>query len=205
MRKTIAILLLLLSFASKAQNDKNYVDNLVSDFTKSLENRGIEDYFYMYEYCLGTIEMFKLADGSRCTSKGSYYEVYVFWIEENQAMIKKIDNCGLYFSLPLRNHKIVDFAKSNATELDVKVKKYEVENPENVPKQSSTVYACSKMFQFNIKNKTFGQTYNLYQLTNESKYKNINFDYNNNLKIVALEKLIKKEIQETESTFRRQF
>ena len=60
------------------------------------------------------------------------------------------------------------------------------------------------MFQFNINEKTFGQTYNLYQLTNESKYKNLNFEYNNNLKIVELEKLLNEEIRGMEPKFRRQ-
>ncbi len=92
MKKLLLFLFGIISAFSVAQNDKVYVDSLVSDFTKSLESRNIDEYFYMNKYCDGTTEMFKLEDGSMCISKGTYYEVYVFWKEENQPMIKKIDN-----------------------------------------------------------------------------------------------------------------
>jgi len=166
----------LLSIGLQAQHHKEHVDNLVSDFTKSLESRDIANYFYMYKYCNGKVEMFRLSNGTMCSSKGTYYEVYVFWREDNETLIKKIDNCGMFFSLPVVNDDILYFVKANVEQLKEKVKKYEVENPENVPVKQSEVHACSKMFKFNIENKSFGQTYNLYQLTNESKYKNLNFE-----------------------------
>lgn len=194
----------LMSIGLQAQHHKEYVDDLVSDFTKSLESRDIMNYFYMYKYCNGKVEMFRLSNGTMCSSKGTYYEVYVFWREDNETLIKKIDNCGMFFSLPVVNEDILNFVKANVEQLEEKVKKYEVENPENVPVKQSEVHACSKMFQFNIENKSFGQTYNLYQLTNESKYKNLNFEYNNNLKIVELEKIINKEVNDMGSKFRRQ-
>ncbi len=196
----------IVSAISVAQNDKAYVEELVSEFTKSLESRAIDDYFYRYKYCNGTIEMFTLEEGKMCVSKGTYYEVYVFWKERNQPMIKKIDNCGLYFSLPLWNSKILEFVELMRQPLGKRVvKKYEVENPENVPVQSSKVHPCFRSFQFKNENNSFGQTYNLYDLTNESKYENLNFEYNNDLEIIALEKVIESTLSEMESKFRRQF
>ncbi len=159
---------------------------------------------YMYEYCNGSIEMFRLSDGSTCSSKGTYYKAYVFWNEDNETVVKKIDNCGLFYSLPIINQEILNFISTNIQQLQEKVKKYEVETPENKPTKQSTIHACYKMFQFNVDNKSFGQTYNLYQLTNDSKFKNLNFEYNSNLKIVELEKLLNKEIQGMEPKFRRQ-
>lgn len=206
MKKILLIVLGLFLTGGFAQNDKAYVDSLVSEFTKSLESRDIDDYFYMYNYCNGRTEMFKLEDGNMCISKGTYYEVYVFWNEEKESMIKKIDNCGLYFSLPLWDFKIIEFVElmRQALEKGV-VKKYEVENPENVPIQSAEVHPCIRSFKFRNENNSFGQTYNLYDLTNESKYENLNFEYNNNLEIVALGKLIDNTLLEMESKFRRQF
>ncbi len=206
MKKLLLFLFGIISAFSVAQNDKVYVDSLVSDFTKSLESRNIDEYFYMNKYCDGTTEMFKLEDGSMCISKGTYYEVYVFWKEENQPMIKKIDNCGLYFSLPLRNSKILEFVNLMRQSLEKRVvKKYEVKNPENVPSQNAEVHPCFRNFQFRNENNSFGQTYNLYDLTNESKYENLNFEYNNDLEIIALEKEIESALSEMKSKFRRQF
>lgn len=196
----------IISSITIAQNDKAYVDDLVSEFTKSLENRGIDDSFYMQKYCNGTTTIFKLEDGSLCVSKGTYYEVFVFWKEGNQPMIKKIDNCGLYFSLPLATSETLEFANEHRKELsEGYVKKYEVKNPENIPVQSSKVHSCFRNFQFRIGNNSFGQTYKLYDLTNESKYENLNFEYNNSLEIVALEKVIESTLLEMTLKFRRQF
>ncbi|PHS67890.1 MAG: hypothetical protein COB12_01340 [Flavobacterium sp.] len=196
----------IVNAVSVAQNDKDNVDELVSEFINSLESRAIGEYFSLKKYCLGTTEIFKLKDGSMCVSKGTYYQVFVFWKEEDQAMIKKIDNCGMYFSLPLSNTEVMDFLDINRKQLkEGVVKKYEVENPENVPAKSSKIHSCFREFQFNNENNSFGQSYNLYDLTNESKYKNINFESNNKLKIVALEKMLESLILQMESKFRRQF
>ncbi len=206
MKKILLLFFALSIFQTNAQNDKDAVDKLVSEFTQSLVNRGIDEYFYMYKYCNGTTEMFKLKDGSMCVSKGTYYEVFVFWKEENQAMIKKIDNCGMYFSLPLSNSEAIEFVDNNRKQLkEGIVKKYEVANPENVPSKSSKIHPCHRMFQFFNKTNSFGQSYNLYDLTNDSKYKNINFETNNKLKIVALESMIASAISEVNSNFKRQF
>lgn len=206
MKKLLLFLFGIVSAISVAQNDKARVDEMVLEFTKSLENRDVYEYFSLNKYCLGTTEMFQLEDGSMCVSKGTYYEVYIFWKEENQAMIKKIDNCGMYFSLPLSNSEAIEFIDNNSNKLkEEEVKKYEIENPENVPVKRSKVHSCFREFQFNNENNSFSQTYNLYDLTNESKFENINFESNNKLKIVTLEKMLENLISEMESIFRRQF
>jgi len=207
MKKTLLFLFFgIVSAMSIAQNDKAYVDDLVSEFTKSLENRDINNYFYMNKYCVGSTKMFQYEHGRMCVSKGTYYEVFIFWMEGEQAMIKKIDNCSMYFSLPLSSASVIDDVNSNTKKLEKGlVKTYAVKNPENIPVQSSKVHPCHRLFKFNMDDKTFGQMYNLYDLTNESKYENLNFDYNNNLEIVALEKKIEALISENESNFKRQF
>ncbi len=207
MKKLLLILFFgMVSVITLAQNDKSYVDGLVSEFTKSLENREITNYFYINKYCIGRTEMFQFEHGRMCVSKGTYYEVFVFWKEGDQAMIKKIDNCGLYFSMPLKNTSVLDYVNNNTKSLEKGlVKTYAVKNPENIPVQSSKVHPCHRLFQFNMDNTSFGQKYNLYDLTNESKYENLNFDYNNKLEIVALEKKIEEVISENDSKFKRQF
>jgi len=206
MKNLVWIVFAFISITGTAQNDKAAVDKMVSEFTKSLESRGIDEYFSLNKYCLGTTEMFKLKDGSMCVSKGTYYQVFIFWNENGRALIKKIDNCGMYFSLPLSNSEALEFVDHNRSQLkEGQVKKYEVENPENIPAKSSKVHSCFREFQFRNENNSFGQSYNLYDLTNESKFKNINFESNNKLKIVALEKMLESLISEMEPNFRRQF
>lgn len=197
---------LFIAFVSTAQNDKTHVEKLTADFTKSLQDRGIHKYFYLNKYCLGRTEMFTLKDGSMCISKGTYYEVYIFWKEDQQTMVKKIDNCGMYFSLALEDDSIFNFFGENAEAIKNEVvQPYAVANPENVPAQSSKIHPCHRLFQFHKKSKSYGQEYNLYDLTNESKYENINFESNNALKIVSLEKIISETLIVMEPKFRRQF
>lgn len=205
MKKIILFIFGIMTMLSVAQNDKAYVDSLVSDFTNSLNNNAVSDYFYMVKFCDGHMEMFTLKDGKTCMSKGTYYEVYVFWKEENKAMIKKIDNCGMFSSLSLSDGDLFDFAKNNSQQIqEGEVKKYAVKTPENVPKQRSEIHSCKRKFQFNLNSNSFKQEYNLYDLTNGSKYENLNYKSNNNLKIVELEKMTDAVITKMESKFRRQ-
>ena len=206
MKKLILIIFVFVSTITFAQNDKAYVEFLVSDFTSELKTNAVNDYFYMYKYCEGHIEMFTVKDGRMCTSKGTYYEVYVFWNEGDTGMLKKIDNCGVFESVSLDDASFIDFAKSNSKQLKKgEVKKYEVENPENVPTQRTEIHSCKRKFQFNMDNSSFGQAYNLYDLTNDSKYKNLNYTYNNDLKIVDLEKRATELISKVAAKFRRQY
>ena len=205
MKKFILIIFGIISTLSFAQNDKAYVESLISDFTSNLKNNAVNDYFYMYKFCEGHIEMFTVKDGRMCTSNGTYYEVYVFWKEEDQAMVKKIDNCGLFTSIALDDGALADFAKNNSKQLkNGKVKKYAVQNPENVPTQRTEIHSCKRIFQFNEANNSFGQEYNLYDLTNDSKYENLNYKSNNDLKVVELEKKIEDEVSKIAAKFRRE-
>lgn len=205
MKKLIFILFGIISTLSVAQNDKAYVASLVSDFTMNLKNEAVNDYFYMYKFCEGHIEMFTIENGRICTSKGTYYEVYVFWKEGDKAMVKKIDNCGLFNSLSLDDGDVLDFAKNNNKQLKKEeVKKYAVKNPENVPIQRTEIHSCKRKFQFNLDNNSFEKDFNLYDLTNESKYENLHYESNNSLKIVELEKKIDVIVSKIASKFRRE-
>ncbi len=107
-----------MSTLSVAQNDKAYVELLVSNFTSELESKGINTYFYRYEYCDGHMEMFTLNNGKTCMSKGAYYKVYVIWKKDDNAMIKKIDNCGTFNKLSLNNGNLTDFVGKNSKQLE---------------------------------------------------------------------------------------
>jgi hypothetical protein len=190
-----------------AQNDEAYVDSLVTEFTKSLENRGINTYFTAKRYCLGQIEMFQVENGRMCSSRGTYFEVFVLWKEEDgAAMIKKIDNCGLFFTLPLATMNLYDQFIADRTQLLMEdVKPYEVANPENSPTLSTKVHPCGRSYFFKFNEENSSKNFKLYDLTNESSQKNLNFDYNNGLRIVALDASLDEVASMLEAKLRRQF
>ena len=64
--KNIAIIIFLFVYnLGYSQNDLEYVDNQVDDFTTKLIDRGIDTYFYTKRYCLGQEEKKVRAAGLR--------------------------------------------------------------------------------------------------------------------------------------------
>ncbi|MBZ0328632.1 MAG: hypothetical protein K8F54_13575 [Altibacter sp.] len=188
-----------------AQHDEAYVEDLVSEFTKKLAEREIDTWFSNKRYCKGAIEIFTLEDGSLCSSKETYFQVYLFWMDEGKPMIKKFDNCGRYYSLELQDASLLDFFQNNKEALKSGlVKNYQAKSISGVPKLNTETYPCSRGFQFKTAGDWFGQTYNLFDLSNDSDSSNMNADYNNALEIVALDALLDKTIEAMEPKFRRQ-
>lgn len=180
-----------------AQNNEAYVDLLVSEFTETLEG----DWFSNKRHCLGENIMIRMNDGSRCMSRESYFEVFVFWEVKNKTHMKKFDSCGSNESNTFdKSLFMFDF------QIDVKnkgVKKYEVSNPENKPASSTEIHSCYRTFVFKSGEEIYTNTYNLYYLTNASKQKNINFSYNNDLKLVEIDKQIDLVIPVYDSSSKR--
>jgi hypothetical protein len=188
-----------------AQQDEAYVNDLVSEFTKKLSERDIDTWFSNKRYCNGAIEMFTLEDGSMCTSKGTYFEVFLFWMDEGKPMIKKFDNCGRYYSLELQDASLMEYFGSNAEALkNGMVKTYRAKSISGVPKLNTETYPCARAFQFKTAIDWYGQSYNLFDLSNDSDSSNVNAEYNNALEIVALDKLLDGTIEAMEPKFRRQ-
>ena len=206
MKKTLLFLALILSVSLTAQHDEAYVDALTADFTTKLQSRGIDSYFVAQRYCLGTIEMFTLDDGSMCSSRGTYYENYVVWREDDgTSMIKKIDNCGMYFSLPLPNPELYTTFETKTSQLrEESVEPYEVANPENNPIASTEVHPCRREYTFVEAGSSFSKSYRLYDLTNDSSQRNLNFEANNATTIVAMDTMLDNAISSMSSQMKRQ-
>jgi len=183
-------ILLFLSFfiavSSYSQNDEAYVTELTNEFTSKLQERGITQFFSTKHYCSGTIEMFMI-DGKMCTSKETYYEVYIFWQEDGRPLMKKIDNCGLFRTVLLSNDSIFQFVSNNFEELkENEVKNYEPSNPSDGPELSAPVQPCYRSFTFWNDDESFDKSFNLFHLTNRFEGDNLNFEYNQSLAIVRL-------------------
>jgi hypothetical protein len=120
-------------------------------------------------------------------------------------MMKKLDNCGSYKSIQINDDIVFDVFSENIDLLkEEEVKGYAVENPENVPVQRSDVYPCFREFLFNSGDDVFEKEYNLFDLTNESKYENLHYEYNKSLVVVDLDQIIEELIKDQESKFERE-
>ena len=206
MKKVITSLIIVLcvSFVY-SQNDRAATEKMVNEFTIKLEERGINDWFVVNRYCLGTNEMFQMKDGNWCSSKETYYEFHVLWKEGDKTMVKKIDNCGLFMSMPLSDNDLWEFVLANTTDLQKKsVKPYEGENITGQPEARTAIHPCYREFIFSINDEMYDQKFNLYQLTTEEEHPNKNYEFNNQLPVVELNKLMDPIMDTLKNTMRRQ-
>ena len=205
MKKLLLVLLMTISIQLGAQNDEAYVDELVSEFTVKLEERGITNWYSNKRFCTGSIEMFQMENGKMCTSKGTYFEVYVLWTENGTTMIKKIDNCGLFYSVPLKNNELMEFVNTNYLDLQLNhVKPYKADNISGIPTSRTKVQPCKRSYVFKKNGGEMKQNYNLYDLTTSEEHPNTNYDHNKEMKIVALDAKLNNVIKALEVKFKRQ-
>lgn len=197
--------LLVVTTNSYAQYDEYYLNNLVSEFTTSLENKGVDTYLLSKRYCLGSVEIFDLGDGKRCVSKGTYFEVYVFWEEDGQAKLKKIDNCGNYATLNLSTNEVMDFMKQHKNDIKInQIKHYQIASKDSGPVKSTKIHSCYRLVSYKDgEGMKIDQSYNLFDLTNDALEPNLNYEYNNGLKLLELEKLLDMMIDLKMDAFRR--
>lgn len=195
MRYIIFFLCMMSSVALQAQNDKGHVKNLTDEFTQKLQERGIRDYSVSQHFCSGRIEMFKI-DGKVCTSKDTYIEVYVLWKEDGQSFLKKIDNCGLFHSVILPDNSLYDFFQTNSgVMMTERVKNYRSENYTGTPQSRKNTQPCFRSIHLDDDGKSYGTYFNLFDIGNSSDSgKNLNYEYNQQLKIVQFDALLSEEI-----------
>ena len=204
MKKILFLLAMCITAICFCQNDEGYVDDLTLEFTKKLTERNITNYFTVKRYCSGSIEMFKLPERI-CTSKGTYFEVYVIWKEEDGSFIKKIDNCSLYYSVVLSDNKLYDFFISNRNALESEeVKNYESATYSGKPELRKKPQPCFRSFQFTEGETTFSKSYNLFDISNDSDGKNLNYDFNSQLKVVRLDNMLDEVLAVSEEKMKRQ-
>ncbi len=205
MKKLLLAIFVITSLQLSAQNDEAYVDKLVNEFTVKLEERGIANWFSNKRFCTGSIEMFQMENGRMCTSRGTYFEVYVLWEEEGTTMIKKIDNCGLFYSIPLKSNELMEFVHTNYSDLQLNsVKPYKANNITGKPVSRTSVQPCKRSFYFKKDGSGMTQNYGLYDLTTSKEHPNTNYNYNNGIKIVRLDKNLDEVISALQAKFKRQ-
>lgn len=205
MRVSIIAFALLWNMLVFAQRDEAYVDSLTTDFTSNLLNRGVTTYVASKRYCKGEIAIFKLGNGTLCSSYGTYFSVYIFWIENGDHRAKKIDNCGLYETLELKEGTVLDFIDRNKEDIQRHpIKPYAINSKLGGPMKSTETYPCSRELHYESAEMKFDQSFDLFDLTNEAMESNENYEYNNSHKAAELEKLLTTVISQLDVKFQRQ-
>ena len=200
MKTTISLLIVLFSCTLMAQKDKASVDARVAEFTTKLESRDINTYFTTTRFCNGETQMFVMPDKSKCFSQGTYAATYVVWMEDNQTMFKKIDNCGMFASVPLADNELYEYFLQHIASLQQnKVKPYEIENREGGPILRTEIKDCHRAYTFVNANGSGTQEFKPFDLTNTAREKNINFEYNQALPVIKLEAMIDNAINYLEN------
>lgn len=204
MKKILLLFTLIITAIGFTQNDEAYVDSMVTQKMAALEMQDNNERFFRKDYCDGNIQMFTMPDGKLCTSTSTYYSVYIFWMESEKTMkLQKYDNCGSFKPLTLEISK--DFSKilKNKEALRTEeVKPYKGEKVDDNAFGNMSVQSCHKEYKFVFGNDTFEKSFREFDLTNDSKYKNVNAKHNNSLDLMALDKEISELIQNLETNGR---
>lgn len=201
MKNLLFVFVLLLTATSFAQRDKEDVESMVDTFTSALKEREIFNFFTTTRYCDGNIQMIQMPNGRMCTSKGTFYETYIFWQEEGKSYGKKIDNCGMFGSIELPNSDVYNYFTTHFEAIKSNpVKGYEIAQKETGPLQRTEINNCHKAFTLSNANDTFSQKFKPFDLTNDAVETNIHYEYNQQLKIVQLDSLVDTAIEQIEGS-----
>lgn len=205
MKKFLLLILLSTGTIAFSQNDEAFVDSQVSQFIAQLGEQS-QPVFSRKNYCEGKIEMFKMPDGKMCSSKSTYYSVFVFWNENEKNNVKKFDNCGAFETVALEDDDLIQRVSKIKKELQKEeVKSYKAENQDKTPFGNMNVEDCRKEYSFNFGSENFKKSFKEFDLGNDSNSPNVNAHSNNSLSLVVLDKELATVISglEGEGKFRR--
>lgn len=204
MKKMLFFFALITTSIGFAQNDEAFVDTLVAQKMAELEMQQHPEYFLRKDYCDGNIQMFIMPDGKHCASKSTYYTVYVFWKEgEDMMKVQKFDNCGSFIPIPIGISKNIKKALKEKQDLKTEdVKPYKSEKVDNNAFENMYVQSCQKEYKFVFDGTVFEKSFKEFDLTNDSKYKNVNADQNKSLMLIKLDNDISEMIKNFEESGR---
>ncbi|CAM3466508.1 hypothetical protein [Aequorivita lipolytica] len=200
MKNIVLFFALIITTIVFAQNDETFVDSLVAQKMAELELQQNPEYFFRKDYCVGNIQLFNLPDGSLCASRSTYYSVYLFWKEDDEVLkLQKFDNCGSFMPLKIvRNKTLIKLLNEEQALKSETVKKYEGEKVDDNAFGNMSVQSCHKEYKFVFEGKAFEKSFREFDLTNDSKYRNVNADHNNSLKLIKLDNEVSELLKNLE-------
>lgn len=206
MKKTVLISVLILLLGCKTQPKYETLEytiinkNIISDFQSELKmfpkieefkNRKV-NFIALKKYSIGSVKLLRANDINNCLNCISPFSIYLIWKEHENQYIQIFDNCGNFLPLEVENKNILDFANTNFNIINSEKIKYYQED-----KKTISLISHSSFSEFLI-SKNGMEIYNyfdIYNLRTNSEKPNLNYEYNQNLKIVKLNNLIEEEIE----------
>jgi hypothetical protein len=124
-----------------------------------------------------------------CPSCRSRNDIYFFWTENEKAYLQKFDNCSAFNIVEIKDFEPEAYLKSNSSELQNE----EVGKYQTAPGvYRTTAHYCSSQYIFNDGETKFDQKFNRSDLLGEGE--NLNFQVNNELKLIDLDKKLNQII-----------
>ena len=207
MRWIITIWFSLFCSLGVAQNDKAFVQQQIDAFSQELAIGGVKDWVVVKRYCEGRTEMIKMPDDSWCTSRGTYYVAYMLYDGDEQGVkLKKWDNCGEFEvrEVALADHPGLKALLATSAGMESEeVLDYKTAVRNTIPEQRTAIYNCKRDYHFRAGGKEFDKRFSLFALSNDSGQPNMNYQHNNALGLVQLERQFDLLVKEYDSKLKR--
>ena len=195
----IILALILSSCASKKNTQtKSKAEYTFEAITESFDDQNLS-YIGLKSYCVGTVRLEK-RNKNNCPNCNSEHEIYIFWSVNGKSFVKKFDNCSEFNTIEISNFNPIVYLKNNSAELKLeKVGQFKVREDT----YSSVSHSCFRKYIINDGHIKYEHEFDNYDLTGENK--NLNYQANNELKIIMLDKKLERIITdlEKEKEFKR--
>ena len=185
MKKILLLFILFTNFLSAQQTE---VDSIISKELKQLKENGIDRFFFLQKFCVGCNETVT-ANKVECELK--YYQLYLFWQENNKSYFRKIEKCNSK-KIKISGNFINKFYIQNVDIIkNENVKEYQIGKDEYIMVDHSSF----SKFYFFIDGKLITKQIDYFNLESQET-PNINYEFNNSLKLVKLNAECSKIIRE---------
>lgn len=176
--------------------NKNSISEFKSEleiFTKVNELRNSKIDFIVYrDYSEGSVKLLRSDDPNNCPNCIDNFSIYLIWNEGQNDFIQIFDNCGNFLTNKLDNSNIINFSKEYLEALNIERVKYYQTDENSV---SMISHSRHKEFLFSLNNKEAYNYFDTFNLKNENEKPNLNYSYNQNLKLIKLNYMIENEIK----------
>ncbi len=197
-RKLILILILILSScASNKMSKLKEIDFSLWVITKELNSKNLE-FIALKKYRINDTRIYKLKDKANgCENCIGDYATYIFWNEKNKSYVQKFDNCSEFNKISISEFNAIEYLENNRTQLKVQsVQKYKISDSSYI--SINHPYYRYRNYWINDGGETYYKRFDSFDLTTREDEPNINFNSNNSLKLVILNKTLDSIIEKLE-------
>lgn len=199
--KKIIVLLFVFCCVKMVGQSKSNIDSLITLVVKEKQMHHIRSFFFLKTTCVGSSYIVK-KDTPACLEDNT--EVYLFWKENERSYVQKIDNCGFYKPLNIKNAALNFFESNIDAVKQEKVQRYSIKK-DSIAKDGKiwksvkmVSHSCFVHFQIYDNEEISYQEFDVLDLTTEEKDKNRHYEFNNALFIVRLNEMCRKVVDSFE-------